>query len=178
MNMVICDVCNKQFTRRTAEINRSARRGMKSYCSSQCYSLVRISNIPWNKRHHPENLLSPGWNRDEFSPFRKVLRIAKQHANDPVEITLDDLKSQWEKQNGTCPLTGWKLQLSETSGQQLPKTTNRASLDRIDSGEGYVKGNIRFIAMIAQFAKNTWTDKEVILFCEAVSGFRDKEEDE
>ncbi len=131
--------------------------------------MMRVNNIPISKRYHPENLLPSGWKRDGFSPFRKVLRVAKQHANGPVEITLDDLKSQWEKQNGICPLTGWKLQLSETSGHQLPKTTNRASLDRIDSTKGYVKGNIRFIAMIAQFAKNTWTDREVLLFCEAVS---------
>lgn len=52
---------------------------------------------------------------------------------------------------------------------QLPKTPDRASLDRIDSSIGYVKGNIQFISLIAQFAKNDFSDTEVINFCKAVA---------
>ena len=51
---------------------------------------------------------------------------------------------------------------------QLPLTPDRASLDRIDSDKGYVPGNIQFVSVIIQFAKNKWTDKEVYLACEAV----------
>jgi hypothetical protein len=45
----------------------------------------------------------------------------------------------------------------------------RASLDRIDSLQGYEPHNIRFISYIANCAKNRFTDKDVIEFCKAVS---------
>lgn len=50
---------------------------------------------------------------------------------------------------------------------QLPKTPDRASLDRINSSKGYVKGNNQFVALIAQFAKNEWTDSVLENFVDA-----------
>ena len=44
-----------------------------------------------------------------------------------------------------------------------------ASLDRIDSEKGYVKENVRFVAVIANFSKNKFSDEDVIDFCEAVT---------
>jgi hypothetical protein len=51
---------------------------------------------------------------------------------------------------------------------QLPKTPDRASLDRIDSSKGYVNGNIQFVSYMAQIAKNEFSDGELRSFCEAV----------
>tara|TARA_X000000950_G_scaffold234904_1_gene285076 strand:+ start:286 stop:492 length:207 start_codon:yes stop_codon:yes gene_type:complete len=44
----------------------------------------------------------------------------------------------------------------------------RASLDRVNSSKGYVKDNVRFIAVIANYCKHSFSDDEVKLFCKAV----------
>lgn len=83
------------------------------------------------------------------------------------DITLEDLKQQWDAQKGICPYTGWQLKNMPSYSDQLPKTPDRASLDRINSSKGYVKGNNQFVALIAQFAKNEWTDSVLENFVDA-----------
>jgi len=51
---------------------------------------------------------------------------------------------------------------------KIPKTPNRASLDRIDSSKGYVKGNIQFVSLIVQYAKNEWCDFVLMDFAKAM----------
>jgi hypothetical protein len=79
------------------------------------------------------------------------------------------VKAQWEKQNGICPYTGWNLVNVETSRQKLDKSPNKASLDRSESSIGYVPGNIQFVAMMANFAKNNFSSAQLVEFCRAVT---------
>ncbi|MEO1762237.1 MAG: hypothetical protein AAFR83_09750, partial [Cyanobacteria bacterium J06629_18] len=51
-------------------------------------------------------------------------------------------------------------------------TIDRASVDRIDSSIGYIRGNIEFVAVIANFAKNVFTKQDVIEFCHDVYKYR------
>lgn len=51
----------------------------------------------------------------------------------------------------------------------LPKSVKNASLDRIDSLKGYIKGNIQFVSVAANFAKSDFSEKEFLEFCEAVA---------
>ena len=163
-----CDTCGKQFHKRKAEHNRCLKRGLKrSFCSRSCSGKATIDNIP------PESKV---WDHlvannkaDEYSPFRWHYRNAKRRKRE-FDITLKFLKELWEKQDGKCPYTGWKLkQMKDTSHKnQLPKTPDRASLDRIDSSKGYVKGNVQFVSYMAQNAKNEFSDKELLDFFENV----------
>jgi hypothetical protein len=41
-------------------------------------------------------------------------------------------------------------------------------LDRIDHSKGYIEGNVRFVACIANYARNAFTDEDLQEFCEAV----------
>lgn len=173
---VVCAFCQTPFQKLRGEFNRSERLGRKHYCKMECYGKdAGIMNIPKDKSHNPQNLIKAGWQKDDLSPFRRLYLSAKTHSkrrkgNAKIcSISLLDLKTKWDQQDGICPITGWKLQLPSTTLEQLDKTPDRASLDRIDSKEGYVPGNIRFIALIAQFAKNGWADEDVIRFCHAVS---------
>lgn len=43
-----------------------------------------------------------------------------------------------------------------------------ASLDRIDNAKGYIQGNVRFITVMANLARSTFTDEQVLEFCHAV----------
>ena len=47
---------------------------------------------------------------------------------------------------------------------------DQASLDRIDNSKGYVKGNVRFVALIYNYARNGFDDEAVLAFCNAVIG--------
>ena len=44
----------------------------------------------------------------------------------------------------------------------------KASLDRIDSTRGYLKGNVRYVTVIANFCKQGFSDEDVLAFARGV----------
>lgn len=160
-----CEVCGKLFERDAKEVRRNQKKGRKSYCSFQCNGKANNGHLP--KGVHNENLKRSM--NDDFSPFRLHMRNCRKSGK-PVEITLADLKNQWDKQNGVCPYTGWNLRIMGNTNHefQLPRTHDRASLDRKDSSVGYTKDNIQFVSLMAQFAKNSFDEGVLFGFCESV----------
>lgn len=138
---VVCCVCGTKVFREKGEVNRNAKLGRKVYCSLRCVGLDTLDNIPKDKRYHPENLRGPA--TDDLSKFRFHLKNIRLHyaqskkASKVCEVTLEDLKEQWEKQSGKCPYTGWELKtpINTSQAHQLAKTPDRASVDRIDSSK-------------------------------------------
>jgi hypothetical protein len=114
-----------------------------------------------------------------LSPFKRLFNACagKQHGDrgsargKVADIDAAFLKSVWEDQRGICPITGWKLILpiSSRSGN-WPNGHNpkNASIDRIDQRVGYVRGNVRLVALIANYARHSWTDETVERFALAV----------
>jgi hypothetical protein len=170
---VKCNLCGKSFEKPKGEYTRKVKLKTDFYCSRSCSSknpkqIERINSYTqnfWTKDNtFCRNRL------DEFSPFRDTFRRLK-YRNKEIGITLQDLKDLWESQNGTCPMTGWKLELP-TQSKNYRLTIKTASLDRIDSSKGYVVGNIRFVSVIHNFAKNVFSDDDVIEFAKAVASIR------
>jgi hypothetical protein len=164
-----CEVCGKVFMRNSGEVTRNKKLGRRVFCSLQCTGKASIGNLPEVRKtdHLPKGKVT-----DEYSPFRKYLEVIRQRVKirgEELSITLEDIKQQWEKQNGVCPFTGWKLDIPRTTmWSESPLTPRRASLDRIDSSIGYVPGNIRFVSVMANYCKNAFIDKDVFEFCQAV----------
>ncbi len=52
--------------------------------------------------------------------------------------------------------------------------SDNASLDRIDNNLGYIKGNVRYVALIVNYARNSWGDNAVRGFARAVVENEDK----
>ncbi|MBR8835562.1 MAG: hypothetical protein DSM106950_16500 [Stigonema ocellatum SAG 48.90 = DSM 106950] len=104
------------------------------------------------------------------------MRKSAKHREQECSVILADLKLLWETQKGICPYTGWNLVLlpCTTHYENTPLTTNRASVDRIDSSKGYTVNNIQFVAVIANFAKNAFTEEELINFCHDVYKYRNQ----
>lgn len=181
----VCENCGKTYLKPDSEINRNIKLGRKSFCSINCSIQYRENNNPLtekqkqNRENFKKNCtklkgdLNSGHKKwDEFSPFRETLRKAKMHAkqaNREFSITLQDLKNQWEKQNGLCAYTGIKLVLPQYNNK--PKLTEQASLDRIDSTRGYVPDNIQFVCSCINLMKNTLTDLEVRQFLKQISSY-------
>lgn len=170
---VECMTCGKKVQKPKSEYNRSMRLGRKFYCNNRCSGL-QSTHLLGNYTH---NLKRGGDNHsDEFSPFRRHMSSIKSHSSRRKDgrlctITLQDLKNQWDKQNGKCPYTGWELDNPQSTRQadQALHHIRRASVDRIDSSMGYTKENIQFVCLMAQYAKHTFTPNELLLFCRAVT---------
>jgi hypothetical protein len=164
-----CDVCEKVFDKYIGEYKRRVREGHTKFaCSLSCGAV--LSNKTCKRPGNPSSII-PGKVCDEFSPFRWYLKVARNREakKGKPTITLEYLKALWEDQKGICPITGWRIILPYGSKGWLDTDNpQNASLDRIDNSLGYVQGNVRFIAIHANFARWKYSDTELSAFCLAV----------
>lgn len=109
---------------------------------------------------------------DDLSKFRSHVKNARsglrRNPDLPISITASYLKELWERQEGRCALTGWFLVSDPNGSNKIPLVPHKASLDRINPKLGYIPGNVRFVAYIANVAKNRFSDSELLHFCKAV----------
>ena len=161
-----CKVCGKKFLRKKGEHNRNKKKGRQTYCSQKCNgksraNLKRLLSYD-NKFDGTEGYTTA----DEFTPFKWYIKcIYNSNRKKEKNITAQDLKRLWEEKGGFCPFTGNLLTLRTHSNCTEPLRPDHASLDRIDNNLGYVRGNIRFISVMANYARNKFTDAQLINFC-------------
>lgn len=111
-----------------------------------------------------ESSKSPFW--EGLGPISKQYLTRLKHRKKEVTITLKDLLTQWEKQEGRCVYTNVRLLLvSRDSGWKQ----STASIDRIDSSKGYVKGNIQWVHKRINSMKNDLKEEEFIQWCRLVT---------
>lgn len=104
--------------------------------------------------------------------WKRILRNAKRENKQlSVEVTVGDVWELFLLQNRTCVLSG----LSLTFGSYYKDETT-ASLDRIDSNKGYVKGNVQWIHKTINKMKQNLTDREFISFCRSVANHQEKKD--
>jgi hypothetical protein len=169
---IICDYCSKESKKRKAEINRRKKQGKdKFYCSLSCASKVKCGHLI----KYQDNFLKTKYTRkpDKFSNFRwymKVIRKNNKENSIEYNVDLQYLQKLWESQKGICPFTKQQLELkTHSKNQNIVSRPYQASIDRIDNSKGYVKGNIRFVALIFNYARNVFSDEEVLDFCYKVT---------
>jgi hypothetical protein len=169
-----CETCGKIFDKPKNEYNRRIKHGKnKFYCGYSCNS-KRKENIEHIKKQKSSIDISKYSNNryDEYSVFKYYLSIISRKnygRKGNVDIDLKYLKFLWESQDGICPIAGIKMQLK---GQRKGKANPyQASIDRIDSNLPYQKGNIRYICLIANFARHTFGDEVLFDFCEKTTSF-------
>lgn len=110
-----------------------------------------------------------------YSPFRVFINRAKwshklkNRFNYEPDIDLKYLKKIWDEQDGVCPLTGWSMYLPLSPEDDKCKVVPvSASLDRIDNNIGYMRGNVRWVSVMANLARHQHTDSMLLEFCTAV----------
>lgn len=169
-----CDVCSTEFERHRSEVERNKKLGRGVFCSLRCAGVKNAKSLPPSAKGvvPPQFVGKSGNRRDELSPFRRHLACMRQRGRE-CSVTLEELKAQWDNQQGVCPFTGWLLDNPATSTpEKFTFHPRRASVDRKDSSKGYTKDNIQFVALIAQFAKNSFTEEELLEFCGRVAEYR------
>jgi endogenous inhibitor of DNA gyrase (YacG/DUF329 family) len=139
-----CARCGKQFPKELKEYNRQVKFGRALnhfFCSYGC----------------------AGFDRDEWSPFRYYISNARKNAKSKryaFNLTIEYLKNLWDKQKGICPYLGTQMYLDEV-GYDRHRAANSASLDRIDSCEGYIEGNVEWVCLFVNLGKNGFTKQQV-----------------
>lgn len=74
-----------------------------------------------------------------------------------VDLDAEYLSALWEAQNGRCAVSGLPF-TRETYESAFVKTPFAPSVDRVDCSKGYIKGNVRLVCIISNFALNEWGD--------------------
>jgi hypothetical protein len=157
----VCDHCGKIEKKPTSEYNRNTKLNRKNFCSRSCSFTYGIA-IGKIKTKKPYDVSQHAGNkRDLYTPYRYTFRCAQTRWKD-FDLTIDDLKDQWELQKGICPYSKFDLKLP--IGTKKIHHSFRASLDRIDSSKGYIKGNIQFVSTLINFMKSSISHDEVIDF--------------
>lgn len=169
---IICANCNKPFDKRAAELKRWRKQGKTNfYCGLSCCAIYG------NKTHPHRNQISlvkyAGNRRDIYTQFRLFIKNGKRrdkiNNRGKSTITIKYLSYLWEQQKGTCPFTGWTLLLPDNvDGWTNGANIKNASLDRINNNFGYVQGNVRFVSVMANYARNAFNDDDLIYFCNSV----------
>lgn len=156
----VCDNCGREYLKPKSEYLRNVKLGRHNFCSRNCVGTFSNINRPTLSPAQiacRENIVAYASNkRDEYSPFRESLRRLRGRFKE-VSITLQDLKELWEAQNGRCAYTNLPLVLP--TSKKHPDLRYQASVDRIDSSKGYIKGNIQFVAAPINLMKSTMTDE-------------------
>lgn len=102
-----------------------------------------------HNRFGPKN---PNW-KGEGDVSIRMLKKAKSE-DDKLAIL-----EEWDKCGGKCYLTNWEISFKDRT----------ASLDRIDSNKGYIRGNIRWVHQHANIAKNMFDLDHFITLCHSVA---------
>jgi hypothetical protein len=166
MGSCTCDNCGVKFEKPQSEINRNLKLNRRNFCTRKCSGVGNAKNFGdknnnYDISKHSENV------RDEFTPFRYHYRNCKKRYRD-FNIDLEYLKQIWEDQQGICPFSGVKLVLNAYT-KIFKDQRYSASLDRIDSNKGYVKGNVRWVSRAINHLKNNMTDEHLIEFLNIIS---------
>lgn len=146
-----CTNCKKSLENSQFWSSVNTKSGLSSWCKicSRNYQLNQYKTLNWQIKHR--------------------VRAAKARAkrfNVAFNIDVAYMQKLWEKQKGCCALSKLPLLLDDGSSGKQPF---RPSIDRIDPNKGYVKGNVRIVATIVNFAINKWGFDNFLIMCNAIT---------
>jgi hypothetical protein len=87
--------------------------------------------------------------------FNKFKKSAKSRSM-VWDLSIDDVFRSF---NGKCALTDWDISLDYKQGT--------ASLDRIDSNQGYILGNVQWVHSMVNMCKNKYDQERFVQMCVA-----------
>jgi len=161
-----CKNCSKNFEIEKKEHTRQIKKGRDYFfCGLSCTSSFRMKNLPyetrkeWAKKAAIKLKGNINTKKGEYTFF---LNRAKQRKKGEMDIDEAYLESIW---TGFCAISNVPIEMKTRNiGHYKKSSLTTASLDRIDSNKGYVKGNVQFVAYGLNLAKNNFTNDELKSF--------------
>ena len=153
-----CDNCGIEFQKPQSEVNRNQKLSRKNFCSRTCVGKNNTKNFGDGSKRYNISQHS-GSRRDNLTKFRYHFRNISKRTKE-LDVSVEDLKEVWENQKGICPYLGIELHLN-SYGKIKKDPITSASLDRIDSSKGYVKGNLQWISRAMNYLKNDMSEQQV-----------------
>ena len=147
--------CGKRIKLPTSYINRKPKRSNQAPKSCGCY----------RKRNRSPKYKGVG--DLSSTKFRNMMARAKQRKI-PFEIDIEYAWSLFVNQNKRCVLTGVEIKLNPSC---MEKGKSTASLDRIDSSKGYVRGNVQWVHVEINYMKHSLHVKELVKWCHLVADY-------
>jgi len=159
--------CGEEFTRKKYEIERVEKKGGTPCCSRSC-SVAKNNKAKTGKPLSQAQLDSNRKNLakiNNVNPYPGMARLFaycnRKDRNKGCDFDLDYLNKLWEKQDDKCAYTGIELTLPK-GHRSDPRFL--ASIDRIDSNIGYLKGNVQVVSTCINLMKTTLSHEEVLEF--------------
>jgi len=87
------------------------------------------------------------------------------------EVKIDQAWDLYEEQKRLCALSGMEINFARSKQHYLERGTT-ASLDRIDSSVGYVKGNVQWVHKLINRMKSNLSQENFINICAKVSQYK------
>lgn len=101
-----------------------------------------------------------------------VIRGAARIRSLDFAITIEYAWELFEKQQGRCALSGVPITLEESVRSRLQEPDSEtASLDRIDSSQGYLVGNVQWVHKTVNRMKMHMSDEDFKEWCRMVAEF-------
>jgi hypothetical protein len=100
-----------------------------------------------------------------YNIINSGVKTRVKRSNLEVNITKKYVNELYKNQDGKCKLSGIEITLPKTWRDR----TYTASLDRIDSNEGYIIGNVQWVHKHINVMKNTFPQEMFIYLCNKVS---------
>ena len=159
-----------------ADTNKTDGRYWKCKCDCGNETIIRASRLKNgvikscgclnnNKRQDHSNWR--GYGNISHSFYSGLIKQNSRRNKDvKIEVSIEDLSEQFEKQNGKCAYTGLELYFGKTARDE--KYNRTASIDRIDSNKHYTKDNIQWVHKIVNIMKNDLTEDEFLNFCKLI----------
>jgi len=157
----LCKKCNTPKEASNFHKNKNTKDGLSEYC----ITCKKEYDITYRKTDKIQQLYSSEKYRRKKLKYKNenymkvkliTAKLTAKSRNIEFSITEDDFLELPEY----CPLLNVKLDYIYGNGRNL----NAASIDRIDSSKGYIKGNVWIISLLANIMKNQASIEELLEF--------------
>lgn len=172
------DLCGQRFGNLTVtSLCGGSRGGSRLWnCLCDCGNIAQVSTRHLNRSHNTVRSCGclkrrdrenhPSWTGYEGISGHWWATHVKRSIDKrriPIEVDID-IKYAWDlfiAQDKKCAISGIDLYLADDN-------TNTASVDRIDSSQGYVKGNVQWVHKDVNYMKRHYSMEYFIRFCKLI----------
>lgn len=109
--------------------------------------------------------------------IRRQPRVWRRKNQLPFEISIEYAWELFLNQNKRCAISGVPINFFYENGKRL-HDIKTASLDRVDSSKGYVKGNVQWVHKQVNTIKMDLSDEELVNWCKTIADYQRQKEKE